>query len=364
MYLEHLPSGKWRAVVQVNGRKRTATSRATGKEGRTEAQLLGAQITLELGGTPTGTTTTVKELLDAHIIEEPFSATYRSDMHRVVNRLPVAFLERPVAKVQPVVIDGLYAQLAREGWTPYRIQRAHGLLGGAFKRAKRWGWITAIPTRDANVPVPASRDDTTPDRVEVQHLLNAAEGDFGLLLWLAVVTGARRGELCGLQWRDIDFRKQLLHIRRAVSYTPQDGVVVGELKTHGKLTRKPVHLGPVTIERLQAYRQTNGGIGEAWVFGGPWRPDTVTHWFGELRATVAADLVKAKRFDDAQRVAACRFHDLRHYNVSDQLNHGADLKTVGENVGQKRAATTSDTYHRVDETLRKNASLGVEERLA
>jgi integrase len=50
-------------------------------------------------------------------------------------------------------------------------------------------------------------------------------------MWLAAVTGARRGELCGLQWADIDLDAGLVHI--AFSYLVHDGQKIGkDTKTH------------------------------------------------------------------------------------------------------------------------------------
>jgi|SRR5215469_84958 len=50
-------------------------------------------------------------------------------------------------------------------------------------------------------------------------------------MWLAAVTGARRGELCGLQWGDIDLDAGLVHI--GFSYFVRDGQKMRkDTKTH------------------------------------------------------------------------------------------------------------------------------------
>lgn len=56
-------------------------------------------------------------------------------------------------------------------------------------------------------------------------MIEAARQDgqdlLALYLWLAAVTGARRGELCGLQWADIDLGASVMHI--AFSYLARVG---------------------------------------------------------------------------------------------------------------------------------------------
>jgi integrase len=50
--------------------------------------------------------------------------------------------------------------------------------------------------------------------VEGRHL--------GTLIWLVMVTGCRRGELCSLRWRDVDFEHSRLWITRSTS-PPRSG---------------------------------------------------------------------------------------------------------------------------------------------
>jgi integrase len=72
-----------------------------------------------------------------------------------------------------------------------------------------------------------------------------------MLIWLAMVTGARRGELCALRWKHVDFPASTLTVRNAVA---QDGSSTWEkdTKTH---QRRRITLDPVTVDLLGSYRQ-------------------------------------------------------------------------------------------------------------
>ena len=104
---------------------------------------------------------------------------------------------------------------------PSTIRGIHSILSGAFAAAQRWEWTDRNPAESANPPtttrrpVPATSPEDVATVIAEARARNAA---LGLYLWLVVVTGVRRGELCGLQIRDIDLDRGLgarrLQLRR------------------------------------------------------------------------------------------------------------------------------------------------------
>ena len=69
---------------------------------------------------------------------------------------------------------------------------------------------------------------------------------------LAADSGARRGELCGLQWSDIDWKSNTVTIRRNLQYTPSAGVFEKSPK-NGK--SRTVDIGPETVALLKKLRE-------------------------------------------------------------------------------------------------------------
>src|SRR4029450_11373957 len=143
-------------------------------------------------------------------------------------------------------------------------------------------------------------------------------------LWLKVITGARRGELCALRWDDVRWSVSELRICRNYVVGPGDRAIK-ETKTHQK---RCLALDDATMEMLaerwrrcqKLAEQLGGQLGDdAYVFcrdglgAGPWLPDTVTHQFERLAAKSGVD---------------CRLHDLRHYNATQLIAAGVDLRTV------------------------------------
>ena len=91
--------------------------------------------------------------------------------------------------------------------TAKTIRNIHSILSGAFATAKRWEWIAWNPAESAKPPAVTSRPVPATAPEDVAKVI--AEGRkthpmLALYLWLVAITGARRGELCALQIRDID----------------------------------------------------------------------------------------------------------------------------------------------------------------
>jgi integrase len=175
-------------------------------------------------------------------------------------------------------------------------------LSGAFSTAERWEWITRNPAESARPPTVTRRPVPATPPGDVAKVI--AEGrkthpDMALYLWLAAITGARRGELCALQVRDLDLDNSVLHL--AFNYIVVDGRRVRkDTKTHQD---RYLAIDPVTCtmlrEHLEAIRAELAAVGaelpeDAYVFSNdpmganPWNPDWATHKASDLAARLAS----------------------------------------------------------------------------
>jgi integrase len=124
------------------------------------------------------------------------------------------------------------------------IRQIHAILSGAFAAAVRWEWIDRNPAGSAKLPKAPHRSPTSPTPGTVAAVIAAARDQeldlLAVYVWLAAVTGARRGELCGLQWADVDLDAGLVHI--AFSYLVRAGQKLRkDTKTHQERTLVQVH---------------------------------------------------------------------------------------------------------------------------
>jgi integrase len=336
MHLHQTDAGTWRVQVRHGGRKASGTF-AT----KREAQRRGAAMLVELGASPTAMTATVGDIIADHCadLERNRSATYAADIARVADRLPADVHAMPCATTTAATIEATYRRLEREGWTPHRLRRLHELLHGAYRRAARLGVVTGSPMGSVTPPKIPDTDVHPPTPEQVARIVSAPERTVErLALHLAVVTGARRGELVALQWGDLD--GQSLSVRRSLAYTPTAGVHERPTKT-GRKGQRVVALDAMTLRLLstwraeQAERAMVNGITPVWMLSddaglSPWRPDRLSHVAG--RAMKSAG------------VTGHRLHDLRHFCATQLLAAGIEPWIVAHRLGHANVNTTLSLY--------------------
>jgi integrase len=175
-------------------------------------------------------------------------------------------------------------------------------------------------------------------------LLEAADEhdlDFGAVLRVLVATGARRGEVCGLRWSDVDSAGSTVTIRRSVA-SVAGGTVVKETKTHAA---RRIAIDSETLDALERRRERAQQLADAcrlafnpdgYVFTSepdgsrPMHPDTITGGFQRLCHRAGLDGV--------------RLHDLRHLHATQLLAAGVPVRTVSGRLGHANATTTLNVY--------------------
>lgn len=252
-----------------------------------------------------------------------------------------------MAKLRPEHLDGVYAELLRDGrsdgrpMSPATVQRVHGVARRALSVGVRWGWLAANPAFQAMPPRSMRRAITPPTPQDVLRLIEAAEPELATFVLLAATLGARRGELCGLRWDDVDLDDGHVAIVRAIVIV--DGrCVVAPTKTR---QARRISLDQTTTGALRAHqrraeqaaRRAGAELGrDAFVFshepGGrePWRPDSASRAFRHLRHDVGLDHV--------------RLHDLRHFVATRLLASGIHVRTVSGRLGHSLTSTTLNVY--------------------
>jgi integrase len=115
------------------------------------------------------------------------------------------------------------------------VRHNHFILSGAYKRAVRWRWVSVSPIPQAQPPAAPRPNPSPPTPEQAARIVTAAwrDPDWGTLVWLAMTTGPRRGELCALRWSAVSLveGRETLWLRRAIRKTPE-GSAEGDLKTH------------------------------------------------------------------------------------------------------------------------------------
>lgn len=138
--------------------------------------------------------------------------------------------------------------------SPSTVRQVHSVISGALSTAVRWDWIPSNPASLAKKP----RQPKPPTPEQAARIVAAAweqDDDWGMLVWLVMVTGVRRGELVALRWHDVHLDGRILEVRR--SYTQRNGEgTEKDTKTHQmrriairRHDRRPVGRAPGPLRR-------------------------------------------------------------------------------------------------------------------
>jgi integrase len=86
-------------------------------------------------------------------------------------------------------------------------RKIHYVIRGALGCAARWKYLGVNVAEMVEAPSPEKTKHDPPSAAGAAALLSEAWRDetWGTLIWLVMVTGCRRGELCALPWSDVDF---------------------------------------------------------------------------------------------------------------------------------------------------------------
>ena len=158
---------------------------------------------------------------------------------------------------------------------------------------------------------------------------------------LFLLTGFRRGEVAGLEWKDIDFGKGEITVSRSVTTVNGFGMIEKEPKT--ETSKRTLAVPDVLIETLKEYREwqmnRRAELGDYmqendYLFtqenGKRLYPSTFTGWLNKMLREANIDHYS--------------LHSLRHTNITLQIAAGVPIVTVAARAGHARASTTSDIY--------------------
>lgn len=291
---------------------------------------------------------------------------YRYTLKPVLDRIG----HLPADQITGPALDDMYLDMLTNGardakpLTASSVHHAHTTLGTAYRWTIKRGDLTSDPTKQATPPPRSRTEVEPPDQATVLDLLDLLDGTNGplwrpALVRLAVVTGSRRGELLGLRWSDIDIEAATVRRPRTASATSKGTVVRETSKTGVRLSRVSIDQPTVTaIRRLQtATKETALAagvplVGDPWLFPSKWTPDGSE---GLAPSAVATWWHRMKQQHPA--LAGVRWHDLRHFVITQSLAAGVPVNIVAARAGHRDASMVLRTYgHFVPEADREAAA--------
>lgn len=278
--------------------------------------------------------------------------------------------------VQLKSIDSRYilhvqSRMERDGYSQTMLHVTLRKLSQMLKEAVRFEYLLSNPCDRIDIPPVPQRSLYVLDAEGARRLVReierreraVVEGKLAgdqcpfleesrlMALRLALATGMRRGEVLGLNWRNVDLSNGI--VRVVQQYTAERELRAPKTKSG----IRTISLDTETTDSLHNWREHQ----EKWLKkaglpftldtpvasnarGGYSNPGNFSSWWAHFRQEIG--------------FGNLRFHDLRHTQATLLIGNGIDIKTVQGRLGHSRAATTLDIYAcALPENDRKAANL-------
>ncbi len=152
-------------------------------------------------------------------------------------------------------LNELFEQNIDEGLSDKTILHHHRLLSVIFNTAVQWQVQFSNPCQRVKPPKVKRKEARYLDEFQAADLLKAVQNEpyqYNVIVQLLLYTGMRRGELCGLEWQDVDFKTNCLHIQRNSLYIAEKGIFEDTPKN--ETSKRVIKLSESAVQLLREYK--------------------------------------------------------------------------------------------------------------
>jgi site-specific recombinase, phage integrase family len=228
-------------------------------------------------------------------------------------------------------------------------------ISDVFSYAVRMGMLCDNPCRRVFMPKQEQEEKQiyTIEQVKILYEnLKSEPMKYQVYLLLSIYSGYRRSEMLGLEWKDIDFEHDLIHVRRTSQYTSEKGIYTDTTKTRKskRVSKMPASIMNLLRQFKADQNEEARRLGTKWedydrLFtkwnGAPMNPQTPFEWL--------------KGYCERIGIPFRNIHSLRHLHASLLIFEGVDVVAVSEDMGHSVVGTTLNLYsHMFQEAKARN----------
>jgi len=338
--------------------QRYATAKGTYREAQKAlTRLLGEA---DKGTLPDPTRVTVAEyvrswLASAHNVAPKTLERYGE----IAERQIIAHLgAEPLQKLKPEAITDWHGELLDGGLSARSVGHAHRLLRLILARALKNGTVARNVAAIHSPPKVEEHEVAILPAEQIPAVLAALDGHTLFpIVFLALTTGMRRGELLALQWGDVNLDGATLGVERSVEET-RAGLRVKPPKT--KRGRRSISLPAEAVVMLRNHKVAQMETRFALGMG---KPDETTLVFSKIEGGIISPHSVSRSWRAVclrRRLPRVPFHALRHTHVSILISKGVDILTISRRLGHSKASVTLDVYGHLIGGADEAAALAIE----
>ena len=253
--------------------------------------------------------------------------SWRDDQQRFRDYLLPVLGKRKLSIITKPMLTRVLSDAERDGKSVGTVRQIRALMSILFSKAVDWGYLTASPAVDLKVSGKSITRDRFLQPDELARFFEAVVAEpsetIRDLILLALLTGARRSNVCAMHWREIDLKAGVWKIKRTKNGEPQT-----------------VTLCPEAIAILEMRKESTA---DGFVFPGSGKTGHITEpRKGFERVLERAGIPHGRDVENGMVL-----HDLRRTLGSWQARTGASLAIIGKSLNHKSQQATA-IYARLD----------------
>jgi integrase len=343
----------------VTGRRKTATATIKGSRRDAEKELRRLLHQVDTGEHVDPTRASMQQYLEQWLkAVQPALASRSYERYATIvsKYLIPGFGAIQVNKLTPAHLQQTYSSWSELSAAARRYN--HTILRAALENAVEMQLIARNPADVLRKKLPkrAKREMVVLTAGEVDRLLDGAGALLYIPTMVALATGARRGEILAIRWRNVDLDRGVIRIvesaeqtKTGITFKPPKGnktrsvtlpaSAIAELRDHKRIQAEQLlRLGiRQTCDTLVCARE-DGSILTPWILTGSF-----------------TRLVKALALNPS-----AHFHTLRHTHATRLLENGVHPKIAQERLGHATVAMTIDLYSHVTPSMQEEAAAKID----
>ena len=366
MAIKKLDKKKCKLIVEkgrdINGKRIRVTETFIGLKSEAETRLVQMKIEIKGGNYIQKKNLTINTYFNEWLkIKEKEVSPKTYSTYKLYTKNILQYLGHiELININVKLLKDFYAKLAEEKEISQTTIRHHySILNTALNEAIILGYINNNPNQKIKKPKASTiKQKKCYSADEVSILLSNLKNEnlkYQAIIYLALDSGCRRGELTGLTWEDINFNENTININKATQYLSGKGIF--EKSTKSDTSNRKVYISETTANILKQYKHEQlmmkFKLGSKWknskrVFttddGDDIHPDTPSKIFYKI----------IKKYN----LPKISFHGLRHTSISLLIQKGIQPQIISKKAGHSSISVTHDIYsHFFDNEFKETANV-------
>lgn len=316
---------------------------------------------------PTESNVTLRDYIHKWFYEHKINTVSVNTLANYNSRINIHIIPKlgnyKLNKITNEVVQDFYNSLINDGAKPSSAKKILETLSNCLRYAQKNKLIYTVPVDIERARIEKPEVEFW-HKKELDFYLNEIKGDYLYTpVHIAVLTGLRLGELCGLRWCDINFDSKHLNVRHQIINDKKNKSLLFTNKLKTLTSYRKVTLPNILINHLKSIK--GNALDTDYVIlnrdGGMCNPRNLSMNFtksiSKYKKSIADLKKESKKINENyMQLQQITFHSLRHTHATLLIFNGENIKVVSERLGHKSITETLDTYTHIMEDMKNNTA--------